>query len=294
MSAQDAEPSAQKALAREAEATGSWDDVRVQDLSGPDRDRYGRRKLRYNAPRSNTDEDWPWAKMEGKKPAVDDEGNERGFAGEDIQEANLMSMGVMMEDAKADDEASLDHQYFDGRVVNVPTPFSTPPIWVPSGFGIDGAGFLTSDLERALQESMLKIQTPFTANGNNSGSEGKWFLRTDPDRAIAQSLHGPSLRRSERSANGRRPLPGPKLSTATLVSARDEENDLDEEGFPKANSRERRRRPYGRLWLCDDLGRARKSSKSVVGGHRNGGRAKLTATFLHGDCVVNLLVLVVE
>ncbi|KIO23699.1 hypothetical protein M407DRAFT_26828 [Tulasnella calospora MUT 4182] len=102
----DAESAVRKVPMWETKETvgGFWDAVRLLDRFSSNRDR--RRKLRWNVPERNAEEDWKWAKTEGKKPvggrrllvvskpapaptafissqAVDDEWNDSGLFDED-------------------------------------------------------------------------------------------------------------------------------------------------------------------------------------------------------------------
>ncbi|KIO23700.1 hypothetical protein M407DRAFT_214129 [Tulasnella calospora MUT 4182] len=231
---------------------GPWDDVRVQELFISNRER--REKRRYNARERKAEEDWKWAKNEGKRPVggrrhlavskpapspattlvasqvVDDEWKDPGFFDEDTQKAILMSMGIIPEDFEIDHKASANHQQLDNRVVGL--PISTPPTWVPSDFEVyvDEMG----DVKKALQKPMREVQMPGLTNGNNHRFGVNGFLRTDLDKVIAGSKQGATGWPSNgaRMGNGRSRLP--MLATATLVSTGGEEDDFDEEGFLKS------------------------------------------------------------
>ncbi|KAG8900421.1 hypothetical protein FRC00_013011, partial [Tulasnella sp. 408] len=165
------------------QATVAWwrQDVPSKDVQSSRRSRHRRRRFGHDALKSPADEDWKWAKTEGKKPvggrrplvvtkpaspttlvasdAVDDERGEGGFEDEELQKAILMSMGLVFEDGEAAAEASLTCKQFDGQLLGV--PLEPPPPYSPSESHVyvDKGGFPVSDLEKALQESMSVVQT---------------------------------------------------------------------------------------------------------------------------------------
>lgn len=190
----DAESAVRKVPMWETKETvgGFWDAVRLLDRFSSNRDR--RRKLRWNVPERNAEEDWKWAKTEGKKPvggrrllvvskpapaptafissqAVDDEWNDSGLFDEDTQKAILMSMGIVLEDAQADRQAGTNHQYLDNQMVGLPIP--APPTWVPSEFEVcvdeggspmsewDEKGFSKSQQQQAKEASRKPMAMSF-------------------------------------------------------------------------------------------------------------------------------------
>ncbi|KAG8932390.1 hypothetical protein FRC00_014616 [Tulasnella sp. 408] len=203
----DTEATVREVSEGKVEETVAWwrQDVPSKDIQSSNRSRHRRRRFGYNASKSPVDEDWKWAKTEGKKPvggrrplvvtkpaspttfvasdAVDDEQGEGGFGDKELQKAILMSMGVVPADDEADAEASPTSKQFDGQLVGV--PLEPPPPYIPSEFEIyvDQGGFPVSDLEKALQESMSEVQTTVSSMDEGDDLDKDGFSKSQQQQA---------------------------------------------------------------------------------------------------------------
>ncbi|KAG9043591.1 hypothetical protein FS837_009371, partial [Tulasnella sp. UAMH 9824] len=172
----DTEATAPEAPEGKIEGTIAWwrHNVPFKSVQGSRRNRHRRRRFGCNASTSPTDEDWKWAKTDGKKPlggrrpmvvtrpaqpttfvhsdAVDDGRGAGDFEEEELQKAILMSMDVVLEDGEADAEASPNSKHLGSQLVEG----TCKPLEV---IYVDHEGFPVNDLEKALKESMSELQT---------------------------------------------------------------------------------------------------------------------------------------
>ncbi|KAG9025698.1 hypothetical protein FS837_004842, partial [Tulasnella sp. UAMH 9824] len=186
--------------------TVAWwqQNVPFKDVQGSRRNRHRRRRLGCSASKSPTDEDWKWAKTEGKKPvggrrpmvvtrpaqpitfitsdAVVDGRGEDEFEEEELQKAILMSLSVLPKDCGADAEASPNSKHLGSHLVEV--PLATPPTCSPSELiYVDQEGFPVSDLENALQESMSEVQTTVPTMANEDDLDEDGFSKSQQQQA---------------------------------------------------------------------------------------------------------------